>query len=123
VVHEEDAGADGDVVRGHVEPLPCLVRQPLADPLNEDMTVDVGQGRQMSLRVELARMLAARRCSEVALWSTYESARSRLLGAPLDLTAGVLALLPVVEARDVTGPCAEFARILAAIDAQGVATA
>ena len=72
--------------------------------------------------VQLAPMTPARRSGEAATWSTYERALPRLLGALLDLAATVLALLPIVEARDVAGPCIDFARILAAIDALGVAT-
>jgi hypothetical protein len=72
--------------------------------------------------VQLAPMTPARRSGEAALWSTYQHALPRLLGALLDLAGSVLALLPIVEARDVAGPCLDFARILAAIDALGVAT-
>jgi hypothetical protein len=74
------------------------------------------------ITVQLAPMTPARRASEAVLWSTSERALPRLLGALLDLAGSVLALLPIVEARDVAGRCLDFDRILAAIDALGVAT-
>jgi hypothetical protein len=67
------------------------------------------------LPVELARITPDRRRPDAEITAAYEHARPAILGALLDLTAGVLAAMPVVR-LDELPRMADFARTLAALD-------
>lgn len=67
------------------------------------------------LMVELQLIDGTRRRSEEELHTEFEAARPAVLGALLDLLAGVLAVLPSVR-LDSMPRMADFARVLAAVD-------
>ncbi|MGH9209879.1 MAG: ATP-binding protein [Acidimicrobiales bacterium] len=67
------------------------------------------------LPVELDPIPVDRRRTDAEITATYDTARPRILGALLDLTAQVLAALPGVQLRRLPR-MADFARVLAALD-------
>ncbi len=67
------------------------------------------------LSVELERIPEARRREDDELAGAWTDAHPRVLGALLDLTAGVLAVLPSVRPERLPR-MADFARVLAAVD-------
>lgn len=67
------------------------------------------------LTVELDPIRPDRRCEERALREAMEAARPRLIGALLDLTSQVLAVLPGIELEELPR-MADFAKIVAAVD-------
>ena len=67
------------------------------------------------LAIELVRIPPARRLPDAEINAAYAAARPVVLSALLDLTARVLAVLPVVK-PDVLPRMADFARVLAAVD-------
>jgi hypothetical protein len=68
------------------------------------------------LVADLAVIDGSRRLEETALWRRWEQVHPYLLGALLDLAAGVESVLPSVR-LDSKPRMADFARILAAVDA------
>ncbi len=71
---------------------------------------------ERALLIDLERIEPGKRRTERDLLERYGAARPRILGALLDLVAGVLARRDSVEVPDLPR-MADFARILAAIDA------
>lgn len=69
------------------------------------------------VRVELERIPDARRRPESEIRAAFVAALPKLLGALLDLLAGVLARLPDVRLAEMPR-MADFARVLAAMDAE-----
>lgn len=82
-------------------------------------TIDAGALRgdlaDRLLTIDLERIPATHRRTDIELMAAFEQARPRILGALLDLLADVLATLPEIELAEAPR-MADFARVLAAID-------
>lgn len=82
-------------------------------------TIDAGRLAgdlaERMLAIELARIPPGRRLPDAEINAAYAAARPVVLGALLDLTARVLAVLPDVK-PEVLPRMADFARVLAAVD-------
>lgn len=82
-------------------------------------SIDVGAMRgdlaDRLVRVELERIGGTARRTDAELNDAFAAAHPRILGALLDLVAGVLAHLPTVT-LDTLPRMADFARVLAAVD-------